>query len=48
MSNPTLVTLPLAPGRHRITLKLKDLDASYAFLLLGQPQLSPPAIQHPQ
>jgi hypothetical protein len=48
VSNPTLVALPLAPGRHRITLKLKDLDAAYAFLLLGQPQLTPPAIRHPQ
>jgi hypothetical protein len=48
VSNPTLVTLPLAPGRHRITLKLKDLDPPYAFLLLGQPQLSPQAIAHPQ
>jgi len=48
VSNPTLVTLPLAPGRHRITLKLKDLDANYAFLLLGQPQMTPAAIAHPQ
>ena len=48
VSNPTLVTLPLAPGRHRITIKLKDLDAAYAFLLLGQPQLTPAAIAHPQ
>ena len=48
VSNPTLVTLPLAPGRHRVTLRLKDLDAAYAFLLLGQPQLTPAAIAHPQ
>lgn len=45
VSNPTLVTIPLAPGRHRIAIKLKDLDAAYAFLMLGQPQLTPLAIE---
>lgn len=44
VSNPTLVTLPLAPGRHRVVLKIKDLEAAYAFLLLGQPRLTPLAI----
>ena len=45
VSNPTLVTIPLAPGRHRMELKLKNLDAQYSFLMLGQPLLSPPAIE---
>jgi hypothetical protein len=44
VSNPTLLMLPLAPGKHRVKLQLKDLDAAYAYLLLGQPILSPPAI----
>ncbi|MEP7027640.1 MAG: hypothetical protein ABI960_03505 [Candidatus Eisenbacteria bacterium] len=45
VSNPTLVTIPLAPGRHRVQVKLKGLEAAYAFLLLGQPRLTPPAIE---
>jgi hypothetical protein len=45
VSNPTLVTLPLAPGRHRVELKIKDLEAAYAFLLLGQPRLTPLAVE---
>jgi hypothetical protein len=46
VSNPTLITLPLAPGKHRVTLQVKDLRAAYAYLLFGQPVLSPPAISH--
>lgn len=44
VSNPTLLMLPLPPGKHRVKLQLKDLDAPYAYLLLGQPILSPPAL----
>jgi hypothetical protein len=48
VSNPTMLTLPLPAGPHRVRLQLKDLKAQYAFLLLGQPVLTPPAIARPK
>jgi hypothetical protein len=48
VSNPTLLVLPLPAGPHKVKIQLKDLKASYAFLLLGQPVLTPPAIVHPR
>ena len=48
VSNPTMVVLPLPPGPHTLRLELKDLKAQYAFLMLGQPVLTPPAIVHPR
>jgi hypothetical protein len=48
VSHPTLITLPLAPGKHRVRVQLRDLDASYAYLMFGQPVLSPPAISRPR
>jgi hypothetical protein len=48
VSHPTLITLPLAPGKHRVRVQVRDLDASYAYLLFGQPVLSPPAISRPR
>ena len=48
VSNPTMIALPLPPGPHKVKLQLKDLKAQYAFVLLGQPVLTPPAIAHPR
>ena len=48
VSNPTMVVLPLPAGPHTVRLELKDMRAQYAFLLLGQPVLTPPAIAHPR
>jgi len=46
VSNPTMMVLPLPAGAHRLQMQLKDLRAQYAFLELGQPVLTPPAIVH--
>jgi hypothetical protein len=48
VSNPTMIALPLPAGPHKVKIQLKDLKAQYAFLLLGQPVLTPPAIAHPR
>ena len=48
VSNPTMVVLPLPPGPHRLTVQVKDTHASYVFLMIGEPVLTPAAIQHPR
>jgi len=45
VSNPGLVLVPLPPGPHHLTVRIKQLDAAYALILLGQPRLTPLAIQ---
>lgn len=44
VSNPGLVTVPLPPGPHRLTVKVKQNDANYALILLAQPRLTPLAV----
>jgi len=48
VSNPTMLVLPLTAGPHKVKIQLKDLKAQYAFLMLGEPVLTPPAIAHPR
>ena len=48
VSNPTMIVVPLPPGPHRLRLQLKDLPAQYAFLMIGQPVLTPPAVVRPR
>ena len=48
LSHPTLLVLPLPAGPHKVKIQLKDLKATYAFLMLGEPVLTPPAIAHPR
>jgi hypothetical protein len=44
VSNPTMMVLPLPAGAHKLKIQFKDMRAQYAFLMLGQPVLTPPAI----
>jgi len=41
VSNPGLTIVPVSAGRHKIEVKIKDLNAQYAFLMMGQPVMSP-------
>jgi len=45
VSNPGLVLVPLPAGPHRLSVKVKKLDAAYALILLGQPRLTPLAVE---
>src|SRR5512140_1060653 len=45
VSNPGLVVVPLAPGPHRLAVKVKQLDATYCLIVMGQPRLTPLAIE---
>jgi len=45
VSNPGLVIVPLPPWPHRLSVKLKQIDASYALMLVGQPRLTPLGVQ---
>ena len=45
VSNPGLVLVPLPPGPHRLSVKVKQLDSAYALIQLGQPRLTPLAVQ---
>ena len=47
VSHPTMIALPLPAGPHKVKIQLKDLKAAYAFLMLGEPVLTPPAIARP-
>jgi hypothetical protein len=45
VSNPGLVLVPLPAGPHRLSVRVKKLDAAYALILIGQPRLTPLGIE---
>ncbi len=45
VSNPGLLIVPLPAGPHRLAVRVKQNDASYALMLLAQPRLTPLGVE---